>query len=133
MASSTKSPSAKIRAPKEILCRPTSKIFMPAKVMAKTSGMENATTSPVRKPSEKKLTSSTIITASAKTFMNSLTLRFTATGWSETFFSSIPKGKVFCSLENSVSKFLPKAKMSPPLRIDTAMPMPFSPIKRIRG
>ena len=133
MASSTNKPSARIKAPSEILCSPTSNRFMPAKVMASTSGMENATTRPVRKPREKKLTSRTIITASASTFMNSFTLRFTATGWSETFFSCIPKGKDFCKWANSASKFLPKARMSPPLRMDTAMPIPFSPIKRMRG
>ena len=133
MASSTSNPRAKISAPSEILCSPTSNKCIPAKVIAKTSGMENATTKPVRKPSEKKLTKSTIITASAKTFINSLTLCFTATGWSDTFCSCMPKGKVFCKRANSVSRFLPKAKISPPLRIDTAMPMPFSPIKRIRG
>ena len=36
-----------------------------AKVIASTSGIDSATTRPVRKPSEKKLTSSTMTTASA--------------------------------------------------------------------
>ncbi len=133
MASSTSRPKARIRAPSEILCSPTSNKFMPAKVIAKTKGMEKATTKPVRKPNEKKLTNKTIMTASASTLTNSWILRCTATGWSETFCSFIPRGKVFCSWANSVSRFLPKAIISPPLRIDTAIPIPLSPIKRIRG
>ena len=67
MASSTIRPSANTSAPREILCRPMSKYFIDAKVMASTSGMENATTRPVRQPSEKKLTSSTMASASIST------------------------------------------------------------------
>ncbi len=61
---------------------------MPAKVIAKTKGMEKATTKPVRKPNEKKLTNKTIMTASASTLTNSWILRCTATGWSDTFVVS---------------------------------------------
>jgi hypothetical protein len=40
---------------------------MQAKVIANTSGIANATTMPVRTPSEKKLTSNTIANASTST------------------------------------------------------------------
>ncbi len=67
MASSTIRPSANTNAPREILCRPMSKYFIDTNVMANTSGMDRATTMPVRHPSEKKLTSSTITNASIST------------------------------------------------------------------
>ena len=53
---------------------------MPKKVTPSTSGIDRATTSPVRSPSEKKHTSSTMMTASASEWMNSLTERCTASG-----------------------------------------------------
>ena len=72
---------------------------MAKKVTAKTSGMVIPTTKPGRtssvqrrhkgctpgrlcKPSDKKLTSNTITTASIRTLMNSLTELDTAFGWS---------------------------------------------------
>ncbi len=53
---------------------------MAAKVIASTSGIDSATTRPVRTPREKKLTSSTITSASISTLTNSPTLVFTAAG-----------------------------------------------------
>ena len=53
---------------------------MVANVMASTSGMASATTMPVRTPSEKKLTSNTITSASISTCTNSPTLVLTAAG-----------------------------------------------------
>jgi hypothetical protein len=79
------------------LCRPTPKNDITAKVIASTSGIDSATTRPVRSPSEKKLTSSTIATASVSTRMNSPTDSSTAAGWSATLRSCMPAGSDFCS------------------------------------
>jgi hypothetical protein len=49
-------------------------------VTASTSGMDRATTTPVRRPRLRKLTASTMTTASAKTFMNSPIDRATTSG-----------------------------------------------------
>src|SRR5690606_5142481 len=80
MASSTIRPSASTSAPREILCRPMSNWFIRVKVIASTSGIDRATTRPVRRPREKKLTTSTMMTASASTRTNSPTLSRTASG-----------------------------------------------------
>ena len=101
IASSTSSPSASTSAPSEILCRPTPNHSMTTKVIASTSGIDTATTSPVRKPSEKKLTSSTIATASASTLTNSPTDSSTARGWSDTWRSSMPAGSACWRRANS--------------------------------
>ena len=80
MASSTSSPSDKINAPNEILCSPTSNSDMNKNVAASTKGMASATTKPVRMPRVKKVTASTITTASANERTNSRTLALTARG-----------------------------------------------------
>ncbi|MNM53821.1 hypothetical protein D3C81_649300 [compost metagenome] len=131
IASSTSRPSASTSAPSEILCRPISNRCMTKNVIASTSGIDTATTRPVRRPSEKKLTSNTITTASVSTLMNSPTESFTACGWSDTLRSSMPVGSVFCSRANCSSRVLPSWRMSPPFFIATAMPMASSPMKRI--
>ena len=95
--------------------------------------MDSATTRPVRKPSEKKLTSSTMTTASASTCTNSATPARTAAGWSDTFLRVMPTGRFSCRRANLVSSTSPRRMMSPPARMDTAMPMAFSPMKRMRG
>ncbi|MDT4827374.1 hypothetical protein FQZ97_607190 [compost metagenome] len=106
---------------------------MQAKVIASTSGIDSATTSPVRRPREKKLTSSTMTSASASTWTNSPTPWRTAAGWSDTLRSSMPAGRVCCRRWNSASSALPRTRMSPPSFIATAMPMASSPMKRMRG
>jgi hypothetical protein len=95
--------------------------------------MLTATTRPVRRPSEKNVTSSTMATASASTLTNSPTPSRTAAGWSATLRSCMPAGSVCCRRENSVSRRSPRRRMSPPGFIDTAMPSASSPMKRIRG
>ncbi|MNT40493.1 hypothetical protein D3C72_1768090 [compost metagenome] len=106
---------------------------MTKNVIASTSGMVTPTTRPVRRPSEKKLTSSTITTASVSTCTNSPTDSSTACGWSETLRSCMPAGRVFCNRANSASRVLPSLRMSPPSFIATAMPIASSPMKRIFG
>ena len=53
-----------ISAPREMRCRLRSIAFMPRKTMARTSGMESATTSPALRPRLRKLTTSTMAIAS---------------------------------------------------------------------
>ena len=106
---------------------------MAAKVIASTSGIDNATTVPARRPSEKKLTASTITTASASERTNSATEWRTAAGWSDTRSSFMPTGSVFCRRSNSASSAVPRCTMLPPGRMDTPIPMAFSPMKRMRG
>ena len=60
MASSTSSPSAMMSAPSVMRCRSMPAAYMTMKTIASTSGTESATTMPVRSPSVRKLTSSTI-------------------------------------------------------------------------
>ena len=133
IASSTSRPSASTSAPSEILCRPMPSQYITAKVIASTSGIEMATTSPVRKPSEKKLTSSTMVTASARTRTNSPTDSRTASGWSETLRSSMPAGRVCCSWAKRASSASPRRRMWPPSFIATAIPIASWPMKRMRG
>ena len=95
--------------------------------------MLTATTSPVRSPSEKKLTSSTMHTASVSTRMNSPTDSRTASGWSLTLRSSMPAGNACCRRANSCSSASPSRRMSPPSFIATAMPIASCPMNRIFG
>ena len=71
IASSTRRPSAMMRAPSEMRCRlmPIASIAM--KTMTRTSGMDRATTSPARTPRLRKLTASTITIASKSALVNS--------------------------------------------------------------
>ncbi len=101
---------------------------MVAKVIASTSGIDSATTSPVRTPSEKKLTSSTMIRASISTCTNSPTPVFTAAGWSDTLRNCMPAGSSCCKRANSVCSASPSTRMSPPDFIDTASPIAGSPM-----
>ena len=80
IASSTRRPSDNTSAPSEILCKPMSKMYMNRNVIASTSGIDSATTSPVRRPRLMKLTASTIATASATDRTNSLIDARTARG-----------------------------------------------------
>ena len=73
-----------ISAPSEMRCRSMPSRYIARKVSASTSGMHSATTRPVRKPSDRKLTTSTMTTASARLFLNSCTDSSTTRGWSLT-------------------------------------------------
>ena len=136
IASSTNKPSAMIREPNEILCRPIFQYHMAKNVMASTSGMVMPTTRPGRgsmyhrlhsgcwpgrlcSPSATKLTASTITTASISTFTNSLTEVDTDLGWSCTFTSCTPAGRLVPMRSVVCCNALPSAMMSPPLVIDT--------------
>src|SRR5581483_1146747 len=80
IASSTSSPSASTSVPSETLFRPIPNRYMHNDVTASTIGMEITTTMPVRRPSETKLTTSTIATASATASTKSSTECLTVSG-----------------------------------------------------
>ncbi len=71
MASSTSRPSAMISAPSVMRCRSMPAAFMMVSTIASTSGTERATTMPARQPSDRKLTTSTMPSASMKVSKNS--------------------------------------------------------------
>ena len=136
MASSTSSPSAMMSEPSDTLCRPMPQYHMAKKVTASTSGMVMATTrpgrgsmyqrfhqrcSPVRLciPKLTKLTANTMATASISTLTNSLTELATDLGWSCTFTSCTPAGKVLAIDAVAACKALPSRMMSPPLVMET--------------
>src|SRR5438128_11150349 len=80
MASSTKSPSAMTSAPSVMRCRSRPAAYMTTNTIASTSGTESATTMPVRQPSERKLTKSTMPSASTNDSANSETESSTTCG-----------------------------------------------------
>ena len=51
----------------------------------------------MRRPSEKKLTTSTMATASSRLFVNSCTDSCTTRGWSDTAWISTPTGRLACT------------------------------------
>ena len=80
MASSTSKPSAIISAPREMRCRLIPMRHMMKKVMLSTSGTDNATTTPVRRPNANRLTPKTMPSANTKWLKNSFTERSTKVG-----------------------------------------------------
>ena len=73
-----------ISAPSEMRCSEMPAISMTRKVMASTSGMAIATTSPARMPRLMKLIASTMTTASNSASVKPETASSTTAGWSET-------------------------------------------------
>ncbi len=71
-------------APSEMRCREMSVVRMTRKVMASTSGMAMATTSPARQPRLMKEMARTMMTASNNPRVNPDTASSTTAGWSET-------------------------------------------------
>ena len=65
----------------------------PTKTMARTSGMDRATTSPALRPRLRKLTASTMTIASKSALVNPPMASRTTSGWSDTRLSSMPTGK----------------------------------------
>ena len=80
IASSTRSPSAMMSAPSVTRCKSRPRNAIAMKTIASTSGTEVATTKPARQPSDRKLTASTIASASTKERVNSPTALSTTSG-----------------------------------------------------
>ena len=69
-----------MRAPSEMRCREIPEYSITMKVIARTSGIDSATTSPARTPKLMKLTTSTMATASKSAIVNPPTGSWTTTG-----------------------------------------------------
>ena len=69
-----------MRAPSEMRCSEMPRYSIATKVMASTSGIASATTSPARMPRLTKLTTSTITTASNSALVKPPTASSTTTG-----------------------------------------------------
>ena len=120
-----------ISAPVEMRCRSMPKNRIARNVAASTSGMVSATTSPVRAPSDRKDTTSTIATASSRERMNSPTEFFTTAGWSETCSNSMPRGNPALRRAIVSLRSVPSCKTSPVAIIDTARPIAGLPRERM--
>ena len=82
-----------ISAPSEMRCSEMPAYSITTKVIASTSGIDSATTSPARMPRLTKLTASTIATASNSARVKPPTASSTTTGWSETRCTPTPTGR----------------------------------------
>ena len=122
-----------ISEPSETLCRLMPAAYMTTNVPASTSGMQPATTSPVRSPSERNETASTMTIASASVLTKSWIDALTTLGWSETWWISRPRGSSFCAAAISCLRSVPSRRILPPSSIETAMPIDGSPSKNIFG
>ena len=80
IASSTSRPRAMMSAPSDTRCRSIPAISIATKTAASTSGMEQATTAPARRPRLRKLTPNTIAIASHSASMKSSTALSTTRG-----------------------------------------------------
>jgi hypothetical protein len=80
IASSTSNPSAMMRAPSVMRWRSRPVAYITSSTIASTSGTDSAATMPVRQPSDRKLTTSTMTSASANVSTNSETDSLTMWG-----------------------------------------------------
>src|SRR5262249_46806219 len=88
IASSTSNPSAMMRAPSVMRWRSRPVAYITSSTIASTTGTDSAPTMPVRQPSDRKLTTSTMTSASANVSTNSETDSLTMWDW----VTSIPNG-----------------------------------------
>ncbi len=122
IASSTRRPSAMIKAPSVMRFRSIPSALITSVTTASTSGTEVATTMPVRQPSDRKLTPRTITSASAKERRNSETARSTTAGWSAICVTSMPIGIVARCASSASFTSLPKERMFAPFAMTTPTP-----------
>ena len=80
IASSTRSPSDTMSEPRDTMCRSMPFHFMKRNAAATTTGTHMASTSPLRRPSEKKDTAMTMASASRRASVNSAMDSFTTFG-----------------------------------------------------
>ncbi len=100
--------------------------------IASTRGTHSATTMPARQPSEMKLTSSTMASASTKVSMNSDTECSTTFAWSAIWVTSMPTGSVWMIASIATLRSSPSLMMLEPSCIDTPRPIAGLPPSRTR-
>ena len=132
IASSTSSPSAMISAPRVMRLRSIPISDITKKTIASTSGTDSATTMPVRSPSDRNETSSTIPSASANDLTNSWIECSTTTGWSAILSTVSPTGSSASIPAIAASSASPSAMMLPFSTIETPMPIDGRPSSRTR-
>ena len=120
-----------ISAPSEMRWNGIPAACITTKVIASTSGTHSATTMPVRKPRLRKLTASTMASASPRASMNSSNERATTVGWSATWLISTPIGSSAFSFFTSACSALPISRLLPSLVMEMARPMTGLPLKFI--
>ena len=98
--------------------------------MARTRGMEIATTSPALRPRLRKLTTSTIAIASKRASVKPPIASRTTSGWSETSLSSMPTGSRCIRRSAASCRPSPKVRLLPPARMLTPMPIAGLPLTR---
>ena len=128
MASSTSRPSAMISAPRDTRCRSISLTCIVTNTAASTSGIEQATTAPARRPRLRKLTPSTMAMASHSAAMKSLTATRTTCGCAATRCGSRPTGNEAVMVRITALTLRPSESTSPPLRIAIPSPMAGTPL-----
>ena len=104
---------------------------MPTSVPASTSGTLIATTRPVRQPSDRKLTISTMASASRKLSWNSATSLATTCDWSFSRTASIPSGRVGAIACIRSATRRPRSRILPPCAMETASARAGLPLTRI--
>ena len=109
------------------------KTLIAMNTMARTSGIDSATTLPARTPRETKLTSSTMAMASHRASMNSSTACSTVAGCSATSVVSMPTGNSEVISAMACSMLCPRANTLPPSRMEMASPMASLPLTRNIG
>ena len=108
-----------ISAPREMRCKLRSIASIPKKTMARTRGMEIATTRPALRPRLRKLTTSTITIASRRALVKPPIASRTTSGWSETSLSSMPTGKsLHQALGHLVQTFAEGEVVAPGAHVD---------------
>ena len=122
-----------ISAPSEMRCRVMPEYSMKTKVAASTSGMAMATTRPARRPRLRKLTTSTITTASNSALVKPPTASSTTAGWLETRCTPTPIGRVATISRMRTLRSLPNCRMLPLAFMPMAMPIAGWPLKRNIG
>lgn len=100
---------------------------------ASVSGIESAMIRPGRTPRLMKLTTRMIPIACKSDVMNSEIAPSTVTAWSAMSFGSMPKGRSAVIFAIACLMFLPRARMSPPSRMEMATPIACSPLMRNIG
>ena len=105
---------------------------MTRNVIASTSGMAIATTSPARSPRLMKLIASTMTTASNSAARKPDTASSTTAGWSETRYTSTPIGSSAMILSISLSSAAPNSSRLAPAFMPMASPIAGLPLKRNR-
>ena len=119
-----------ISAPRVMRSRLIPVACITTKQIASTSGTLRATTTPVRTPSVRKLTASTIARASTNDLTNSLTDSSTTCGWNAASCSSAPAGRSAWIFSDSARSALPRSITFPPGAIATDSRPPACPLCR---